>query len=229
LYPEMFLVDYLIFIGELRSMSPELIRRRVKEIISLCGLKDVLGKRIGELSKGYRQRVGFASALLPDPQILILDEPTLGLDPNQVLGIRELIRELGKEKTIMLSTHILKEVEETCNRVIIISKGKIVADGKPQEMKELAQAEARIKLVFGALPAGLETLSQIPGVESCRTAGNTVFVTTMKGSNPRKEIIKKAAQNSWDIEEMYTEKIDLESVFRTLTKEEAVEEKKENE
>ncbi|MEZ5149214.1 MAG: ATP-binding cassette domain-containing protein, partial [Bacteroidales bacterium] len=134
LYTEMGLIDYLRFVAELQGIEKSKVNDRIREMIQVCGLEDEKHKKIGELSKGYKQRVGLAQALIHDPQVLILDEPTSGLDPNQIVEIRELIKKIGREKTVILSSHILAEVEATCDRILIINKGKIVADGTAREL-----------------------------------------------------------------------------------------------
>ncbi|MGI9455210.1 MAG: ABC transporter ATP-binding protein [Aeoliella sp.] len=135
LYPDMTPRALLKFFGEARGMSPGEFNKRLHEVIELCNLREVLGKPIGKLSKGYRQRVGMAQVLLHEPEVLVLDEPTAGLDPNQIREVRKLIRKLGETKTILLSTHILQEVEAMCNRVLFINEGRVVFDGTPQELK----------------------------------------------------------------------------------------------
>jgi len=150
LYPDMNVVDYLVFVSELRGIPPSDRTRRLKHIIDLCGVGDVLHQDIGELSKGFRQRVGLARAMVHDPDILVLDEPTVGLDPNQIAEIRNLIRELGKEKTVILSTHILPEVQATCDRVVIIHQGRLVADGTPAELQSSFQGQELVHLVLKA-------------------------------------------------------------------------------
>lgn len=134
LYPDMTPRSLLTFFGEIRGLSPSVLAQRIASVVKTCNLEAVIGKPIGKLSKGYRQRVGMAQALLHDPDVLILDEPTAGLDPNQIREVRKLIRELGKTKTILLSTHILQEVEAMCNRVVFINEGRLVFDGTPQEL-----------------------------------------------------------------------------------------------
>ncbi len=136
LYEDMYILDFLRFIGEIRGIPPDKLKQRLEYVVETCGLKDELTKEIGALSRGYRQRVGLAQALLHDPEILILDEPTLGLDPNQVMEITELIKEIGKQKTVMVSTHILPWVEENCDRVVILHRGRVVADGTIDELKK---------------------------------------------------------------------------------------------
>jgi ABC-2 type transport system ATP-binding protein len=133
LYADMSPRSLLTFFGEVRQMPPRVFEERLQKVIHICNLQAVIGKPIGKLSKGYRQRVGMAQAILHDPEVLILDEPTAGLDPNQIREVRKMIRELGKEKTILLSTHILQEVEAMCNRVVFINEGRLVFDGAPEE------------------------------------------------------------------------------------------------
>ncbi len=135
IYRDMTVLEYLEFAADMRGMDPARSASRIKEVGSRCGLGDVAGKLVGELSKGFRQRVGLAQAMLHDPDILILDEPTSGLDPNQIVEIRSLIKEIGREKTVILSTHILPEVQATCSRILIISGGKLVADGTPDSLR----------------------------------------------------------------------------------------------
>jgi ABC-2 type transport system ATP-binding protein len=134
LYPDMTPRSLLTFFGEIRGMSPSLLEQRINTVIKTCRLEAVIGKPIGKLSKGYRQRVGMAQAILHDPDVLILDEPTAGLDPNQIREVRKMIRELGQTKTILLSTHILQEVEAMCNRVVFINEGRMIFDGTPQDL-----------------------------------------------------------------------------------------------
>jgi len=134
LYTDMYAYDFLLFFAQLKGFTSKNIKDEIMKVSEICSIKDILGRKIEELSKGYKQRVGLAQAILGDPEILILDEPTVGLDPNQIVEIRELIKSLGREKTVILSTHILQEVEQTCDRVIIIYKGKIVKDAKLDEL-----------------------------------------------------------------------------------------------
>jgi ABC-2 type transport system ATP-binding protein len=134
LYTDMYTYDFLVFFAQLKGFSSDKINKEISKVSDICAIRDILGRKIEQLSKGYKQRVGIAQAILGDPEILILDEPTVGLDPNQIVEIRELIKSLGKEKTVILSTHILQEVEQTCDRVIIINKGKIVKDAKLNEL-----------------------------------------------------------------------------------------------
>src|SRR5512140_179515 len=171
LYKDMTVLEHLDFAANMHGMSGDRVQARIKEIGGRCGLTDVAGKLVGELSKGYRQRVGLAQAMLHDPDILILDEPTSGLDPNQIAEIRALIKEVGKEKTVILSTHILPEVQATCSRMLIISGGKLVADGTPDELRAREKA-TRYRLVIEAAgspaEAANEKLSALAGVKSCK-------------------------------------------------------------
>src|SRR5258706_1436406 len=146
LYQDMPVVDYLWFCADLQGLTNTKIEERVRLMVRMCGLNDEKHKKIGELSKGFRQRVGLAQAMIHDPEILILDEPTTGLDPNQIVEIRKLIREIGKEKTVILSTHILPEVEATCDRILIINKGRIVADGTSDTLRKQASEVEILKM-----------------------------------------------------------------------------------
>src|ERR1043165_2554321 len=146
LYLEMPVIEYLRFCAALQGVENSKIEERIRLMVAKCGLNAEKHKKIGELSKGYRQRVGLAQAMIHDPQILILDEPTTGLDPNQIVEIRRLIKELGKEKTVILSTHILPEVEATCDRILIISKGKIVADGTSENLRKQSQGRELLRI-----------------------------------------------------------------------------------
>src|SRR6185369_6452816 len=147
LYDDMMVVDFLNFVSDLREVEVPVRQRRLHEICGRCGLMDVLGKNIGQLSKGYRQRVGLAQAMVHDPDVLILDEPTSGLDPNQIVEIRGLIQELGREKTVILSTHILPEVQASCGRIIIVNKGKLVADDTPDMLTGAEAGASVVRLV----------------------------------------------------------------------------------
>ncbi len=148
LYLDMNVIDYLKFAAELESVPKNEIESAVNKVVDLCGLQDVRHKDIGELSKGFKQRVGLAQAMVHNPEVLILDEPTSGLDPNQIIEIRKLIKQLGKQKTLVLSTHIMQEVEATCDRVLIINNGEIVADGSPDSLQDKFRGKVEINLVI---------------------------------------------------------------------------------
>ncbi len=223
LYYDMDVVDYLRFVAELRGIPKEQLVSRMKRIIAVCGLKEVIGRRIGELSKGYRQRVGLAQAMIHDPQILILDEPTSGLDPNQIVEIRNLIRELGKEKTVILSTHILSEVQATCNRAIIVDHGKIVADDALENLQAAFHGMEKINLEIKAPQNGCaEKLRAIEYVKQVNEKGTEneiqrFVVEIEKGKDLREQIYDLSVKEGWKLLELYREQTSLEDVFRQLT------------
>ena len=170
IYRDMTVLEFLRFAAEMRGMDRNKVDARIKEIGTRCGLGDVAGKLVGELSKGFRQRVGLAQAILHDPDIVILDEPTSGLDPNQIVEIRSLIKEIGREKTVILSTHILPEVQATCSRVVIISGGKLVADGTPDELRARERGgRYRVVVESNGVPkdAIRDRLASLAGVTRC--------------------------------------------------------------
>lgn len=225
LYWEMNVIEYLQFIMGLRGMNGGNSNKRMKQIVDICGLGSVIHKDIGELSKGFRQRVGLAQAMIHDPEILILDEPTIGLDPNQIVEIRNLIKELGKEKTVILSTHILPEVEATCGRVLIIHEGKIVADGTAEELQSGFQGRERIYLELKNQDQEVENkLSNLDKVEKVERislpSGETkgFHIESSKGVDLRESLFNFSVQNSWIILEMKREQASLEEIFRLLTK-----------
>lgn len=227
LYWEMNVLEYLDFIMGLRGMGDGSSNKRMKEIIDICGLGSVIHKDIGELSKGFRQRVGLAQAMIHDPEILILDEPTIGLDPNQIVEIRNLIKELGKEKTVILSTHILPEVEATCGRVLIIHEGKIVADGTAEELQTGFQGKEKIYLELKnpdeQTENKLKAFDQVEKVErvSLPTGQIKGFnIESSKGVDLREKLFNFSVQNNWTILEMRREQASLEEIFRLLTKSE---------
>ncbi len=224
LYYDMNVVDHIRFIQSMRQEPAASNGSRIREVIDICGLGDVVRKNVGELSKGYRQRLGLAQALVHDPEILILDEPTVGLDPNQIIEIRNLITELGKEKTIILCSHILPEVEATCNRVLIINEGKIVADGTPLELQSSFEGKGRIIIqVKNNLNSFLEKSTQIAGIErviETRTITENlkeVDFETVKGIDPREDIFRLCIENQTVMLEMKREETSLEDIFRQLT------------
>lgn len=224
LYLDMAIVDYLTYSAKLQNIPGEMIIDRVREMIRMTGLNQEKHKLIGELSKGYRQRVGLAQALIHDPEILILDEPTTGLDPNQIIEIRELIRELGKEKTVILSTHILPEVEATCDRILIINKGKIVADGTSNDLRQEAEGKNILKLKLEDVDEkkALEALNNLATVESIELAGKDqgrFIINHYAGIYSNKDVFNLCAENKWVITEMIPVETNLEDVFRNLTTE----------
>lgn len=221
LYLDMPVIDYLAFSAAIQGVAKQQIMGRIKEMVRLCGLDKEKHKNIGELSKGYRQRVGLAQAMIHNPDVLILDEPTTGLDPNQIVEIRELIRELGKEKTVILSTHILPEVEATCDRIIIINDGKLVADGKPSELRQQASGAevTRIRIEEAELSHAYQVLQQLPTVAVVEWNGNNnVFVVESKvGEHSRRLLFQTSVDNNWILTELSPIERDLEDVFRNVT------------
>lgn len=222
LYLEMNVVDYLKFVADIRKISDK--NGRIREIIELCGIGEMKSKLIGQLSKGYRQRVGLAQALIHNPPILILDEPTTGLDPNQIVEIRNLIKELGQDKTVIFSTHILSEVQAIANRVTIINRGEIVADGSSEDLQNQASGTTKINLevkVSGTNSVA-EKLSAIEGVSNVKTLNQSnenyeIQLDAIGGSDPREEIFNLAVSNDWKLLEIHRDRMNLEDIFRSLT------------
>jgi len=227
LYTDMIVYDYLKYIGQLRGLSEQEFNHNLRNVIEKCGLWGYVAKPIHTLSKGYRQRVGLAQAIIHDPKILILDEPTSGLDPNQIVEIRDLIKDLGKEKTLILSTHILQEVQAVCNRIVIINDGDIVADGSMEELKKSMQGKTRLSLELIAPDFDPQALTAtIPEVEivSLKQEDNKLlleleYVTT---EDLRKDIYAYIKKHDWILLEMHREVMSLEDLFRTLTIEKGV-------
>ena len=226
LYHDMLTYDYLNYIADIREIPPDSKLARIRELGDLCGLDDVMHKPIGELSKGYRQRVGLAHAMLSDPEILILDEPTSGLDPNQIVEIRDIIKRIGKQKTIILSTHILSEAEAACDRIVIISQGKIVADGDVENLKRSAGNTTLIHLIFqeADLEAVRSKLAATKGVDQVvhvEEVDHSIKVTlsVLSSGDTRGDIYRTIKDTDWILLEFYQESQTLETVFRELTKE----------
>lgn len=222
LYEDMPVLDYLRFVAELHDIPEARIKSRILEMVRTCGLEAEKHKKIGELSKGYRQRVGLAQALIHDPQILILDEPTSGLDPNQIVEIRELIRNIGKEKTVILSSHILAEVEATCDRIMIISKGRIVADGSPDQLRKQATGREILKLTIedGNENEIFEALQKLPCTELVDFPSrehHSFEVQSKVGTSSRRDVFELCKSRGWILTEMTPMETKLEDVFRELT------------
>lgn len=226
LYTDMSVLDYLTFVQRLRAIPSSEHATRNRRMVETCGLGDVVRKDIGELSKGYRQRVGLAQAMIHDPEILILDEPTVGLDPNQIVEIRDLIKELGRAKTLLLCTHILSEVEATCDRVLIINRGRIVADGTPESLRAAARGQDRIFVeVKGPADQVRAALEGLPGAVRVHTAegvtggdGAPQFVIdTAGGHDLREAVFTLVRDRQWVLLELRREAVRLEDVFRQLT------------
>jgi len=229
LYMDMNVVEYLDYAARLHGMGTDTLAQRRKEMVEVCGLGDVRHKDIGELSKGYRQRVGLAQAMIHDPEMLILDEPTSGLDPNQIVEIRKLIKHLGEKKTVILSTHILSEVQATCDRVVIINEGTIVADGTPEKLQqefrgaEVVAVEIKSGESVDTIAAKLKSLAQVESVELQGTAGQTHSFTliTAKGSDVREQLFNRAVAERWVLLELSRTGTSLEEVFHKLTRAES--------
>lgn len=222
LYPDMKVYEYLEFIGEIRKIKNP--KQRIKDVAEICGVSNVMGKEIGTLSRGYRQRLGVAQAIIHNPDILILDEPTEGLDPNQVIELRNLIKELGKEKTVMLSTHILSEAEATCERVLIINKGKLVADGNKNEIRTMAKGGETISLELSAKQSPLEEIKKLSGVKEViekKIENNYYQYEILSERDIRENIFDTAVNKGWKILELHKRSTSLEDIFRELTREEA--------
>jgi ABC-2 type transport system ATP-binding protein len=216
-------LDYLKFMADLQGVEGGKISGRIAEMVSVCGLNIEKHKKISELSKGYRQRVGLAQAMIHDPEILLLDEPTTGLDPNQIVEIRKLIKELGKHKTVILSTHILPEVEATCDRILIINQGKIVADGTADMLRKSAHGQEVVKVQIGEeenrddVIVSLRQLETVALVDFDKELKNSFIVNSKDNSSSRKDIFKLCVNKNWILTEMTPIETKLEDIFRELT------------
>src|SRR4029077_17883936 len=223
LYEELAVYESLEWTARLRAMDTAATPAAIRHVIDVCGLASVVGKDVAQLSKGYRQRLGLAQAILHDPEILILDEPTSGLDPNQQQEVRQLIQTLKQKKTVLLSTHILSEAQSSCDRVLIIHQGKIVADGTPQALGQQAVRGSKLLLELKA-PAGpaQEALAKIAGIDRVviqRTYDSrSIFTLECLGDvDVREAVFNTAVENRWPILQLSQETGSLEDVFRQLT------------
>jgi ABC-2 type transport system ATP-binding protein len=221
LYDEMLVSEYLDFVGRLRTLRGTALRGGLDEAIAATGIEEVYHRPIGELSKGYRQRVGLAAAILHRPDLLVLDEPTEGLDPNQRVEIRRLIGQLGRERTVILSTHILPEVQFTCSRLLIINRGRIVADGPVDDLVSRAKDGARISVEASGVGVA-DRLGELPGVrgvEARATEGDRIRATvTVAGADDlRPRVFELAKASGWTLFELHQEAGSLEDLFRQLT------------
>lgn len=221
LYLDMPIVEYLRFSAEIQGVAKSEISSRVAAMIEKCGLDAEKHKNINELSKGYRQRVGLAQAMIHDPEVLILDEPTTGLDPNQIVEIRKLIKELGKEKTVILSSHILSEVEATCDRILIINKGRIVADGSSETLRQQSQGQELLTVHIEAEKEEVEKeilgLKTVEKVSDAEGKEGWLTVQSKPDVSSRKEIFDLCVSKNWYLLEMTGIETRLEDVFRDLT------------
>jgi ABC-2 type transport system ATP-binding protein len=231
LYPEMEVREYLTFVGKLKGIPAAELPRRVKEVIERCAVTEVVDKLIAKLSKGYRQRVGLAQAIIHNPEVLILDEPTAGLDPKQIHETRGLIRSLGGEHTIILSTHILSEVEQTCDHVIIISKGELVAKDSVENLTSRLRGQALVALEVEGRSGPLEAsevvhrLEQVSGVSKVlardtRNDRHSFEVETLAGQDIRGDLARAVVESGWNLNELRVTALSLEEVFLELTKSE---------
>ena len=216
LYYDMYVKEYLSFVASLHALNN--ITKRIKEIISITGLEVEQRKKIGALSKGYKQRVGLAQALIHDPKVLILDEPTSGLDPIQLVEIRNVIKKIGQEKTVMLSTHIMQEVEAMCDRVIIISKGTIVANKPTAELKQSYSNQAIVTVEFNGITTR-SALTAIEGVSDAKnSSGNTWQITAIGDKDIRTDLFNFAVKNNLAVLTIHKEEQKLEDIFKELAK-----------
>ncbi len=226
LYEDMCVYDFLEFVAQARRLSMAEFKHRLKEVLDLCGLREVVHRPIGELSKGYRQRVGLAQAIIHDPQILILDEPTTGLDPNQIVEIRELIKALGAKKTVIISSHVLQEIQATADRMIIINKGELVADGTIDELMSSFRGQTLLEMELAqATEEAVQQLSDLDQkikVSDLEAKDNLIRAKIEYPTeiDPRADIFKFAVDHKWTVLEMTRHKTSLEDVFRQLTIEE---------
>ena len=222
LYSEMPVVDYLKFVAELQGIEKNKIKEKLLEMIQLCGLEGEKHKKIMELSKGYKQRVGLAQALIHDPEVLILDEPTSGLDPNQIVEIRELIKKIGREKTVILSSHILAEVEATCDRILIINKGKIVADGTSKDLRKQSEGREILKIKIeegdkNDIFKALQEVETIAVADFSKNDSHSFEIQSKPELSSRKPIFKLCVEKGWVLTEMTPVETKLEDIFRELT------------
>ena len=226
LYTEMLVYDYLSYVATIRGIAKRDIPKRIAKVANLCGLSERVGQEIGTLSKGFRQRVGLAQALIHDPEVLILDEPTSGLDPNQIVEIRNLITDLGEDRTIILSTHNLPEVMATCTRMLIVHDGTLVADGTPSELQAREEDKLRLRVVLsGATEAEARAaLATVPGVGEVERAitadaeAHAFELIGQKGSDFRAAVFALAVDKGWELLELHRHVLDLEGIFRKLTR-----------
>ncbi|MFV1986547.1 MAG: ATP-binding cassette domain-containing protein [Gemmatimonadota bacterium] len=222
LYKDMVAGEYISFMGRLRGMSTDDIRRRTDDVVARTAIESVYYRPIDQLSKGYRQRVGLAQAILSEPEILILDEPTEGLDPNQRVEIRSLITQLGEDRTVLLSTHVMQEVRRTCSRVVIINRGKLVADGEVDELIDEGNAGTRVAVEIEAPGAeareAIEEIDTVRSVEPAEaTAAGRSRFAVHADADPRRVIFELAAARGWPLWELHLERVSLEDLFRQLT------------
>lgn len=227
LYPDMLVFDYLVYTANIRQLGKKDKDCRIDQLSTICGIREVMHKTVGELSRGYKQRVGLAQAMMGDPEILILDEPTSGLDPNQIIEIREIIKRIGKEKTVILSTHILSEAEATCDRVIIINKGKIAADSSIEQLKQSIGGKTQVHLILknARYNEVKKALSRIEGVleiepySSDQKGFVDINVNCRTDEKVKVDLYETIKNQDWIMLEFHPQTKSLEHIFRELTKE----------
>ena len=225
LYSEMRVYDLLEFTGNIRNITGRAFKNSLARVVEQCGLKGVIHRMVSECSKGYKQRIGLACAMIHDPKILILDEPVTGLDPNQIVEIRNLIKDLGTEKLVLMSSHILQEIQATVNRIIIIHKGKIVADGTNEELMSGFMGNTKLTLEIknaevNTVKALTEKIPIISLVDTTTKNGSQILhLEYPKEKDPREELFQYAIDSNWVVTEMSPHSVNLESIFRTLTME----------
>jgi len=221
LYTDMTVRSYLNFSASLRGLDKNRIKTRIEEVVDICHLEEYIDVLIGKLSKGFRQRVGVAQTIIHEPEVLILDEPTIGIDPIQVAMTRQLIKELGKECTVLLSTHVLPEVSMTCERVIIINEGRIVAEDRIENLSSMIGGSKRIRLeVEGPSKQVAERLRRIKGVQRVSYQDSHYVVECSAGQDPRGKIMETIVQGGWTLLSMESIEMSLEDIFLKLTTEE---------
>jgi len=225
LYSEMRVYDLLEFTGNIRNITGKAFKNSLARVIEQCGLKGVIHRMVSECSKGYKQRIGLACAMIHDPKILILDEPVTGLDPNQIVEIRNLIKDLGTEKLVLMSSHILQEIQATVNRIIIIHKGEIIADGTNEELMSGFMGNTKLTLeIKNAEDSTVKALTEkIPSISlvdtTTRNGSQILHLEYPKEKDPREELFQYAIDSNWVVTEMSPHSVNLESIFRTLTME----------
>ena len=232
LYGDMLVYDYLAYVAAMRGLTGSVKSQRIVEMVELCGLKEVISKAVHELSKGYKQRVGLAHAMMGDPEILVLDEPTSGLDPNQIVEIRQLIKEIGREKTVVFSTHILSEAEATCDRVVIINQGAVVADGPTNTLLREYGSGVVVDVVLQNSNAAqvISEISQLPGVEKVENVAELssdaaasedvqVAVFSRGDDDIRPALYRIIRDQGWDLVDFHRRRESLENIFAQLTQE----------
>jgi ABC-2 type transport system ATP-binding protein len=217
LYLDMYIKEYLEFVASLHGIKGRSLKSKIQDIIAMTGLELEKRKKIGQLSKGYRQRVGLAQAMIHDPEVLILDEPTSGLDPNQIIEIRELIKNFSKQKTVIFSTHIMQEVQAMCDRVVIIDRGEIVADDNVENLKGKPSNQQVVTVEFEAAP-DIDIFKNIKGIRNLELEGNKVKLFVDPDMDIRSDIFKLATERNLSLIGLHKEDASLENIFQQLTK-----------